>query len=179
LRVAVSGRRTVLIGGASAFVLGGLLARVAGAQTVTQSLAQATNQPGVPATAAAPAPAPTVVTWESEMKRILADGQVSEGKLALDIPEMAENGNTVPFSVTVESPMTAESYVRSLHILTTANPQPLVAAYRFTPDNGVAHVASRMRLIATQDVIIIAETQQNAFLVARRTVKVAIGCCGN
>ena len=37
-----------------------------------------------------------------------------KGKISLDLPEIAENGNTVPLSLTIESPMTAESHVKEV-----------------------------------------------------------------
>jgi len=116
--------------------------------------------------------------WEQALKRILGDAKPSEGKLALELPEIAENGNTVPFSVAVESPMTEKDHVRAIHVLATANPQPGVATFRFTPISGKAAVSSRMRLARTQDVIAVAELSDGRFLMGKRNVKVTIGGCG-
>jgi len=116
--------------------------------------------------------------WEQALKRILGDAKPSEGKLALELPEIAENGNTVPFSVAVESPMTEKDHVRAIHVLATANPQPGVATFRFAPISGKAAVSSRMRLARTQDVIAVAELSDGRFLMGKRNVKVTIGGCG-
>ena len=111
-------------------------------------------------------------------KKILGDAKPTEGKLTLDLPEIAENGNTVPFTISVESPMTEKDHVKAIHVFATANPQPGVATFRFTPLSGKAAVASRMRLARTQDVIGIAELSDGKFLMGKRTVKVTIGGCG-
>ncbi len=116
--------------------------------------------------------------WEAELKKILGDAKPVEGKIALDMPEIAENGNTVPFSVSVESPMTEAEYVKTVHVLSTGNPQPAVATFHFTPASGKAAVASRMRLAKTQDVISLAELSDGTFAMVRRNVKVTIGGCG-
>ena len=65
-----------------------------------------------------------------------------------------------------------------IHVIATANPQPGVATFRFSPLSGKATVASRMRLARTQDVIGIAELSDGRFLMSKRNVKVTIGGCG-
>jgi sulfur-oxidizing protein SoxY len=112
------------------------------------------------------------------VKAVLGDAKPTEGKLTLDMPEIAENGNTVPFSVRADSPMTEKDFVKAVHIISTGNPQPGVATFRFTPQSGKAMVSSRMRLGKTQDVIAIAELSDGKFLMAKRAVKVTIGGCG-
>jgi sulfur-oxidizing protein SoxY len=116
--------------------------------------------------------------WEQVVKAVLGDAKPTEGKLTLDMPEIAENGNTVPFSVRADSPMTEKDFVKAVHIISTGNPQPGVATFRFTPQSGKAMVSSRMRLGKTQDVIAIAELSDGKFLMAKRAVKVTIGGCG-
>ena len=116
--------------------------------------------------------------WEQAIKKIVGDAKPVEGKVMFDMPEIAENGNTVPFTVSVGSPMTDKDHVKAVHIISTANPQPGVATFRFTPQSGRATVASRMRLARTQDVIGLAELSDGKFLMARRPVKVTIGGCG-
>lgn len=154
-------RRDLLVLGAAASALGLFLG----------SLERVGAQPA-PAAAAAPA------EWEQELARILKGAKPIDAKFTLDVTNAVENGNIVPFTVTVESPMTADNHVRAIHLMATGNPQPMVGAYRLGPDNGVATVSSRMRLAQTQDVIAVVERSDGAFLLARRTVKVTIACCG-
>ena len=117
--------------------------------------------------------------WEQAVKKVLGEAKPIEGKqLTLELPEIAENGNTVPFTVSVDSPMSEADNVKVIHILATANPQPGVAVFRFSPLSGKATVAGRMRLARTQDVISIAELSDGRFLMTKRNVKVTIGGCG-
>ena len=120
----------------------------------------------------------TTPAWEQAVKSILGEAKPIDGKLVLDMPEIAENGNTVPFTVSVESPMSEADHVKALHVLATANPQPGVATFRFSLQSGKASVASRMRLARTQDVIAIAELSEGRFMMSKRNVKVTIGGCG-
>lgn len=116
--------------------------------------------------------------WQDVLKKILGDAKPIEGKLLLEMPDIAENGNTVPFTVTIESPMTSQDYVKSIYIVATANPQADVAVFRLTPLSGKAAVSSRMRLARTQDIISVAELSDGKFLINKRNVKVTIGGCG-
>jgi sulfur-oxidizing protein SoxY len=116
--------------------------------------------------------------WEEAVKKIVGETKPVDGRVTLDMPEIAENGNTVPFAVSVESPMTEKDYVKAIHVISTGNPQPGVATFRLTPQSGKAAVASRMRLARTQDVIALAELSDGKFLRAKRSVRVTIGGCG-
>jgi sulfur-oxidizing protein SoxY len=118
-------------------------------------------------------------TWEDALKRIVGDAQpISNGKLILDLPDVAENGNMVPVTVSVDSPMTEQEHVKAIHVLATANPLPGIATFRFTLLSGRASASSRMRLAGTQDVICLAELSDGKFIMTRRPVKVTIGGCG-
>jgi sulfur-oxidizing protein SoxY len=116
--------------------------------------------------------------WEEAVKTILGDAKATEGKLTMDLPEIAENGNTVPFTISVDSPMTDKDYIKAVHVISTGNPQPGVATFHFTPQSGKAAVASRMRLARTQDIIALAELSDGKFVQTKRSVKVTIGGCG-
>jgi sulfur-oxidizing protein SoxY len=116
--------------------------------------------------------------WELAVRKILGEAKPIDGKMMLELPEIAENGNTVPFTISVDSPMTDKDHVKAIHIIATSNPQPGVATFRLSPISGKAAVASRMRLQRTQDVIGIAELSDGRFLMTKRPVKVTIGGCG-
>ena len=116
--------------------------------------------------------------WEEVVKKIVGDAKPIDGKLTMDLPEIAENGNTVPFTINVDNPMTETNYVKAVHVIATGNPQPGVATFRFTPQSGKAAAASRMRLARTQDIIALAELSDGKFFQVKRSVKVTIGGCG-
>jgi sulfur-oxidizing protein SoxY len=100
------------------------------------------------------------------------------GKVSLGTPEIAENGNTVPVSFEVESPMTADNYVASVMLLAAGNPLPGVATFHFSPMSGSASATTRIRLAKTQDVIAIAKMSDGSVFMDKKTVKVTIGGCG-
>jgi sulfur-oxidizing protein SoxY len=117
--------------------------------------------------------------WEDAVKAIAGDARpISDSRFTFDLPDIAENGNMVPFTIGLTSPMTEKDHVRAIHIVATANPLPRVATFRFTPLSGRASVASRLRLARSQDLIGLAELSDARFLMVRRAVKVAIGGCG-
>ncbi|MBR0992030.1 thiosulfate oxidation carrier protein SoxY [Bradyrhizobium japonicum] len=104
--------------------------------------------------------------------------QAVKGKISLDLPEIAENGNTVPLSLTVESPMTADSYVKEVMILADGNPNAGVATLMFTPLSGKAEASIRIRLATTQNVVAVAKMSDGSLFTEQKTVKVTIGGCG-
>src|SRR5215467_10246884 len=102
----------------------------------------------------------------------LAKGAPKEGKVTLKAPEIAENGNAVPLTVTVESEMSEKSYVKALYIAADGNPNPPVAVYEFSPMSGKAEVSMRIRLAQTQKLIAVAEMNDGTLYTASREVKV-------
>ena len=100
------------------------------------------------------------------------------GKIKLDLPEIAENGNTVPMTVTVESPMTEQSHVTDVLIVADENPRSGVVTFHFSPASGVAEANTRIRLAATQDVIAVAKMNDGSVFMTSKQVKVTIGGCG-
>lgn len=119
-----------------------------------------------------------LMALDEALKKVMGEAKPVDGKITLELPEIAENGNTVPFTLSVESPMTENNYVKALHLFASANPQADVASFTFTPMSGKAAASSRMRLAKTQDVVAVAEMSDGKFLLGKRTVKVTIGGCG-
>ena len=113
-----------------------------------------------------------------ELKKLYGDKKFAEGKIKLDIPQIAENGLVVPVNIDIESPMTDADYVKTVHIFADGNPQPGVVSYRFTPACGKASASARMRLAQTQNVICIAEMSNGSLYSTKSEVKVTIGGCG-
>lgn len=174
-------RRDAILGAGAAGALIALLALRPGP-------AAATPADGAPEGATQPVPGRIPVSdglahsqqFEEALNAILADAQPAVGEpLTLTIPELAENGNVVPYTIAVDSPMTDTDYVRTLHLLSTSNPQALVATFHLIPATGKAMVSGRMRLAKTQDVVAIAEVSTGQVLVSVRKIEVTIGGCGN
>ena len=113
-----------------------------------------------------------------EIKKLFGDKKPEAGRVKLDVPQIAENGLVVPVGVDVESPMSADNYVKAVHIFADGNPSPGVVSYKFTPACGKASAATRMRLAQTQNVVCIAEMSDGKLFSAKAEVKVTIGGCG-
>ena len=111
------------------------------------------------------------------IKEVTGDAPLREGKVTLDVPPLVENGNTVPLTVSVESPMTSDYYVKAIHVFNEKNPQPHVFNAWLSPANGRAAVATRIKLADTQKVIAVAETSKGEFLTASAEVIVTLAAC--
>lgn len=124
---------------------------------------------------------PTAVDATPEAARKLLSDLVKvaprAGKIKIDAPEIAENGNAVPITITVDSPMSLSDHVRAIHIVADRNPQPGVASFMLGPDNGKAEVQLRMRMAESQTVIVVAELSDGSAWTATREVKVTVGGC--
>ena len=127
------------------------------------------------------APRMAVATEEAvatELEKLYAGKSMAEGRIKLDMPEIAENGLVVPINISVESPMTEADYVKSVHVFADGNPLPQVVSYHFTPVCGQAAASTRMRLAQTQNVIAVAEMSDGSLYTTKAQVKVTIGGCG-
>jgi sulfur-oxidizing protein SoxY len=120
----------------------------------------------------------TVPEADAEIAKFTGGKAPEAGKIAVELPEIAENGNTVPLSIVVDSPMTAENHVSDILVVVDGNPRPGLASFHFTPLSGRAEAVTRIRLAATQNVIVVAKTSDGKFYTARKEVKVTIGGCG-
>jgi sulfur-oxidizing protein SoxY len=98
--------------------------------------------------------------------------------VSIELPEIAENGNTVPLSVTVDAPMANDNYVSDILVVADGNPNPGVATFHFSPMSGKAAASTRIRLAATQNIIAVAKTSKGEFFTNQKLVKVTIGGCG-
>ncbi|BAM90391.1 putative sulfur oxidation protein SoxY [Bradyrhizobium oligotrophicum S58] len=112
------------------------------------------------------------------IKTFTGGKEAAKGKITLDLPEIAENGNTVPLALSVESPMTPDNYVKEVLFVADGNPNAGVATLMFTPMSGKAEASIRIRLAQTQNVIAIAKMSDGSLFTERKTVKVTIGGCG-
>jgi sulfur-oxidizing protein SoxY len=133
----------------------------------------------LPAAAAAPAVAqraPAESFAEAE-RAILAGRAPVAGGIAIDIPPLSENGNSVDVSIRVDSPMTEADHVTAIHILSERNPYPRVASFTLSRRAGRAEVATRIRLATTQSILVLAETSTGRVHRDAREVIVILGAC--
>jgi sulfur-oxidizing protein SoxY len=112
------------------------------------------------------------------LNKLVGGKKAQAGKVTVRMPEIAENGNTVPVTVSVDSPMTPQNYVKSVHVVADDNPNPEVMSVHFTPASGKAEISTRMRLAKTQSVIAYAELSDGSVWSGKAEAKVTIGGCG-
>jgi sulfur-oxidizing protein SoxY len=111
------------------------------------------------------------------LRKVTGGAQLRTGKVKLEIPPLIDNGNAVPLTVTVDSPMTKEDHVKAIHVLTERNPQPNVVAVHLGPRAGRASVTTRVRLADTQTVTAIAQMSDGSLWADRVEVVVTLSAC--
>ncbi len=119
----------------------------------------------------------TPAEMEEAIRAFVGEAEVRPGKVKLDVPLLVENGNSVPLTVTVESPMTSDAFVRTIAIFNEKNPQPNVVTFHLTPRSGRAAVSTRIRLADSQTVTAIAELSDGTFWSDRADVVVTLAAC--
>jgi len=102
---------------------------------------------------------------------------VRKGRVQLELPQLAENGNSVPMKVSVDSPMTAKEHVRGIHLFSERNPVRNMASFYLGPRAGRAEVVSRVRLAGSQHVVAIAELSDGSFWAGSAAVVVTLSAC--
>ena len=111
------------------------------------------------------------------MSAVLEGATPREGRVKIELPPLVENGNTVPFSVTVESPMTERDHVRSIHVFNEKNPQPNIGDFFLGPRAGRAAVSTRIRLADSQTVVALAQMSDGSWWSGSTQVVVTIAAC--
>src|SRR4051794_41614736 len=106
---------------------------------------------------------PGAAEMEAAIREFVGEAQVRPGKVTLDIPGLVENGNAVPMTVAVESPMTAEDHVKAIAVFNEKNPQPHVAVFHLGPRAGRAAVATRGRLANSHTITAVAAVSGGSF----------------
>lgn len=111
------------------------------------------------------------------IKTITGGAAIKEGRVKLIIPPLVENGNLVVLTVTVESPMTANNYVKSIHIVAEGNPVPNIFTAYLTPRSGKANLTTRVRLADSQLVWAIAQMNDGSFWQGSAETLVTLSAC--
>jgi sulfur-oxidizing protein SoxY len=111
------------------------------------------------------------------LRDFTAGQPMREGRVRLDVSPLVENGNAVPISVTVETPMTAADHVRRIGVFNERNPQPNVITAQFGPRSGRAFLATHIRLATSQALVAVAEMNDGSFWSQRVEVIVTLAAC--
>jgi sulfur-oxidizing protein SoxY len=119
----------------------------------------------------------TPETMRAAIEKVVGEAQVQKGRVTLDLPPLVENGNAVPMTVAVESPMTPSDYVKAIHVFNEKNPQPHVISAVLGPRAGRARLSTRIKLADAQRVVAVAEMSDGSFWSAGADVIVTIAAC--
>jgi sulfur-oxidizing protein SoxY len=111
------------------------------------------------------------------IRNVIGTATVQPGKVKLDIPPLVENGNTVPMTVSVTSPMTPQEFVKSIHVFNEKNPQPNIGTFYLGPRAGRAQVSTRVRLADSQKITAIARLSDGSLWSATADVVVTLAAC--
>ncbi len=111
------------------------------------------------------------------IRNVVGEAPVRTGKVKLDVPPLVENGNTVPMTVSVQNAMTANDYVKSIHVFNEKNPQPNVGNFYLGPHAGRAQISTRIRLADSQKIVAIARLSDDSFWSATVDVVVTLAAC--
>jgi len=113
----------------------------------------------------------------SAIKAFTNGAPVQRGRVKLDIAPLVENGNTVPITVHVASPMSAADHVLAVTVLNEKNPQRDVITCRLGPRAGRADVSARIRLATSQQLVAIAQMSDGSFWSDTVDVIVTLAAC--
>lgn len=112
------------------------------------------------------------------LARALAGGApVRKGRVTLVLPQLADNGNSVPIRITVDSPMTPADHVKSIHLYSERNPVPNMANFYLGPRAGKAEINSRVRLAGSQRVTAVAKLSDGTFWYDAAPIVVTLSAC--
>ena len=111
------------------------------------------------------------------VREVTGGAPVRPGRVTVDTPRLADNGHSVPLKVSVESPMNATDYVRSITLLSERNPRPVMATFYLGPKAGRAEVVTRVRLNGTQRLLAVAQLSDGSFWSGTAEVEVTESAC--
>lgn len=118
--------------------------------------------------------------YKELLEEYLGSKKAQDGSsiMTLNIPDAPENGAVVPIEVTIDYPMTPDNYISNITVLTTKNKVNKAISFDLTPANGIAYLYVNVKMGQTQDVVILAQTNNGKIFQASKTVRVALGGCG-
>jgi sulfur-oxidizing protein SoxY len=112
------------------------------------------------------------------LRQTFGERPIQPGKVTLELPKLAESGNVVPVTVSVDSPMTERSHVKAIYLFAEKNHLPRILEARLGPHNGRARIASRIRLAGTQRVTAVAVLNDDTVWSASTEIEVTVSSCG-
>ena len=120
----------------------------------------------------------TPETMAEAMEEALGkNAPIKPGRVKIELPELAENGNSVPLKLSVESPMTSADHVKAIYVFSEKNPVSNVVRFHLGPRSGVARVQTSIRLAATQRITAVAKMSDGSLWSGAADVIVTQAAC--
>jgi sulfur-oxidizing protein SoxY len=111
------------------------------------------------------------------LARFAGGAPLREGRVQIELPELVENGNAVPVTVSVPGPHAPGQTVVALALFAGRNPQPDMAVFSLPGLPGVARVSTRIRLATSQPVVAAARLADGSVWTRRVDVLVTLAAC--
>lgn len=112
------------------------------------------------------------------LDRISGGRPIRRGHVSLDMPVVAEDGRVVPVMIETDLPMTAQQYVKAIHLIVDHNPDAHLAAFHLTPAIGTTSISTRIKMKRTTWVRAIVETSTGEVWADYTRVRVSLNGCG-
>lgn len=114
---------------------------------------------------------------DKAIREMFGSRKIQDGRVTVKLPPIAENGNSVQLTVSVESPMTEKDHVRRIAVISPRNPIAEIALFKLGPHSGLAEVSTRVRLAGTQSLRVIAEMSDGSLWAGRASTYVTLAAC--
>ena len=118
-------------------------------------------------------PEPVVAAFNA----FLAGRKPGTGRLQLDIPRIADNGNVVPVRILMPGPFAAGAELRTIHLFSEKNPVPQMAVFHFPVAVPRVEVESRVRMAGSQRVAAVATLADGSIHTATADIVVTVSAC--
>ena len=119
----------------------------------------------------------TTQTMQEAIGKFSAGAAIKRGRVTMDIPALVENGNSVPLTITVDSPMSETDFVKAVAVFNERNPQPNIGTFYFSERSGRAVVSTRIRLGDSQSIIAVAQMSDGSLWSGSAELVVTLPAC--
>ena len=119
----------------------------------------------------------TTETMQAAIREFTGGAAIKPGRVTMEIPPLVENGNSVPLTITVDSPMTEKEFVKAIAVFNERNPQPNIGTFHLNPRSGVAKVSTRIRLGDSQNIVAVAQLSDGSLWSGSAELIVTLPAC--
>lgn len=119
----------------------------------------------------------TTQSMQDAIREFTGGATMTQGRVKMDIPPLVENGNSVPLTITVDSPMTEQDFVKAIAVFNERNPQPNIGTFHLSPRSGRAFVSTRIRLGDSQSIVAVAQTNDGSLWSGSVELVVTLPAC--